>query len=439
MYSKPNVTNVKNLKDIYDKFLSGETGNSLYSGDNSVLLRGEAGVYSDPIASVNRLRDPNFLKIIQEYHGEIGADISTLEENNFLFYSQHHGLPTPLLDTTEILNTALYFATNEDGQGEQGQLHVFDKRLCIDISSIPHKGFWDIDIEKEYLSMLANKGSELFSLMFNGLERARQQDKSINSILNVWNNDLIKYISDFPVIDMMDDAPKHMKNDVVYQNYMEVAKLLNTKYIEGDYLKETQSIEDFIHEGLSDVYTHVWDEEDPSYDYDDQFPKLLHYETEQTLVDVLFAKYLSLNNSYISFYEMGGEVQKQIKQDSVFKYFCLLDIALFVLGRSIYVNRTSEYLPHLPYLLVNPSVKFGRIKAQQGNFLYQISAKYNYINNDKNTKYTARVIQKIVSNERILIENKETVLKELDYMGINRGTIYLDPDNIAKHITSKYK
>ena len=39
----------------------------------------------------------------------------------------------------------------------------------------------------------------------------------------------------------------------------------------------------------------------------------------------------------------------------------------------------------------------------------------------------------------IVVENKETVLQELDFVGINEKFIYGDYDNIARYIKHKYE
>ncbi|MEB8736446.1 hypothetical protein P4H13_05110 [Bacillus cereus] len=47
------------------------------------------------------------------------------------------------------------------------------------------------------------------------------------------------------------------------------------------------------------------------------------------------------------------------------------------------------------------------------------------------------IVQRIWPNKIIVINNKENILKELDFMGINEKFIYGDYDHIASYIRNK--
>lgn len=86
-------------------------------------------------------------------------------------------------------------------------------------------------------------------------------------------------------------------------------------------------------------------------------------------------------------------------------------------------------------MIYQPIVKFERGRNQQGLFLYQ--GYLTYIE----SVYKFRVLAKqhlCFRNVELHIKNKETILKELDKIGINKTTLFCDYDSIAQYITDKY-
>ncbi|MBA9086589.1 hypothetical protein FHR92_003069 [Fontibacillus solani] len=89
----------------------------------------------------------------------------------------------------------------------------------------------------------------------------------------------------------------------------------------------------------------------------------------------------------------------------------------------------------IPNFIYTPILSFERARNQQGLFIYQ--AYLSYIE----SVYGAHIIaqQRIWPDIIIVVENKEKILKELDFMGINQKTIYADYDNIASYIRKSYQ
>ena len=71
----------------------------------------------------------NFMQSINEYYSLIGHRISETERQNFLAFSQHHGLPTSLLDVTSNPLYALFFACHE--AKENGYVYIFSKLVHV--------------------------------------------------------------------------------------------------------------------------------------------------------------------------------------------------------------------------------------------------------------------------------------------------------------------
>lgn len=89
----------------------------------------------------------------------------------------------------------------------------------------------------------------------------------------------------------------------------------------------------------------------------------------------------------------------------------------------------------LPNMVYQPIMKFERGRNQQGLFLYQ--GYLTYIE----PVYNFRVLAKqhlCFQNVELHIKNKDTILKELDKIGINKKTLFCDYDSIAQYITDKY-
>ena len=87
---------------------------------NAQLITDQFGRFADPYKirfseSGDKYLFPNFIRMLDVFKEVVGNDISSIVKTDFdwLFIAQHYGLPTPLLDWTERLEIALWFATNE--------------------------------------------------------------------------------------------------------------------------------------------------------------------------------------------------------------------------------------------------------------------------------------------------------------------------------------
>ena len=85
--------------------------------------------------------------------------------------------------------------------------------------------------------------------------------------------------------------------------------------------------------------------------------------------------------------------------------------------------------PFLPNLIYKPKITFERARLQQGYFIYQ-----PYIETSNGTT----LLQEIGQFKVIEVKNTESILKELDNIGINYGTLYGDFDSYAKYYRKKY-
>lgn len=95
---------------------------------------------------------------------------------------------------------------------------------------------------------------------------------------------------------------------------------------------------------------------------------------------------------------------------------------------------TVWWLNCIPNFLYTPILSFERGRNQQGLFIYQAYHSF------EECAYGTHILsqQRVWPDNIIVVENKEKVLRELDFMGINEKFIYGDYDNIARYIKSKY-
>lgn len=102
----------------------------------------------------------------------------------------------------------------------------------------------------------------------------------------------------------------------------------------------------------------------------------------------------------------------------------------------ILINQaTVWWLNCMPNFLYTPYLSFERGRNQQGLFVYQA-----YLSFDEDI-YDAHILsqQRVWPDYVIVVENKEKILQELDFLGINEKFIYGDYDNIARYIKRKYE
>ena len=105
------------------------------------------------------------------------------------------------------------------------------------------------------------------------------------------------------------------------------------------------------------------------------------------------------------------------------------------LHQILITKETVWWLNFMPNFLYTPYLSFERGRNQQGLFVYQA-----YLSFDENI-YDAHILsqQRVWPDYVIVVENKEKILQELDFLGINGKFIYGDYDNIARYIKQKYE
>ncbi|MGM1513204.1 FRG domain-containing protein [Bacillus cereus group sp. BceL212] len=179
-------------------------------------FRGEPTNYQDTISSALRGKGlHSYIEIKEEFHKEypffymknkfkreVWHKLSSDERMHFSAFSQHHGIPTNLIDITSSPLVALYFACQEfeapggnkqDFDQERGFVYLFEDSF-VDITNILNK-FEDDDI----LELFAYNRRNAFIDMYNiFLDFQNKHPKKFYQYLKKLNEEYYAYFGRMP-------------------------------------------------------------------------------------------------------------------------------------------------------------------------------------------------------------------------------------------------
>lgn len=391
---------------------------------HKLSFRGEADFYEKTEASAFRKKfvssTPDFLK--KEYFKEIGHTLNSIERENFIAYAQHHGLPTELLDITGSPLYALFFACSEESMSNIGVVHVINIEQTINFS--------DLVVSESELKF--DQSINLAELAYNYYIKE-----------NFEKNPFLKIVPDF-----LSENPNYSRyllgelavyiNDI--QKFCSVRVKEQLKIREKEILSSLSELEDEYpkYESLAEFGRKI-----VSVVKELQDDQTLKFENIITFNDYKFNA--DLIRVYLELFGLACSLFELILNDLSFgdtenKIFSGINLKKNVAFKK-FVEKNS--IPPFPLVRYSSSVKFDRIKTQEGEFIYQcyyVCKVMTFIDGEEIKKDTEMFLcpQTIKPNIRLIIMDKSKILRQLDFMGINRKLIYPDSDNIAKYLRDKY-
>lgn len=112
---------------LHNQYFRGE--NQKYPAISSSLVR-EYVFKEEQLGLVNI-----YYNLLNSYYQEVGYELDKMQEENFLAFSQHHGLKTNLIDFTTAPLVALYFACERDKYDvNNGYVYILKEEDTVDAS-----------------------------------------------------------------------------------------------------------------------------------------------------------------------------------------------------------------------------------------------------------------------------------------------------------------
>jgi len=362
----PKERKVNHLSKFISLFSTGQYTNCLFRGEPTNYFETTSSAIRDTSLCLkdSTTKHP-FIKMKEDFKREVWHKLTQDERSHFLAFSQHHGIPTNLIDITTSPLIALYFA-------------------CQPYNNV---GDFDFDEERGYVNVFADTMVDITNII------AKNENDNILELYARNRNDILL---DFYDIFLTFES----KHPLEFYQYL---RKLNADYHYhfGRGLDKSPIPKKIIPYKDGEYKSKVWEW---LYNFIDDKNKYILTQIE---------------NKY-----------------GIISY----EVLIYILYLQRFLLRIIDYREPIWWFNIMPNFKyapilsFDRGRNQQGLFIYQTYLSF------VESVYDAEIVakQRVWPNEIIVIENKEQILKELDFIGINKKFVYGDYDSIASYIKNKY-
>ncbi|WP_311329896.1 FRG domain-containing protein [Capnocytophaga sputigena] len=403
--NKENITYIESVSDFLNdiKGIRNKSGYTLfYRGHSDKNYELKPSIY----------RNENFIKnedkIYRETIAKVPYDFNGKSSIESLALMQHYGVPTRILDLTTNALVALYFACEESKKIKEitkVKGGSFLKKVNIDgeviIFNIPNESVCYSDSDK--VTILANLSKYENNLHYEKNTYYKQDISDVEIKIKEILKKTLKVIN----IDAVLEKAEFLR----YYSLNKKEEL--KKYYEDYRLKN-------IDKKIEDIIIENYKGKEKIKDDIKSFFTILLLTILKTIIDEAEQSYINSLNEKDPYLK---KLLHYIREDK--SYFKPI----------INPNDIGKILA------VKPKLDNPRIVRQQGAFLI-FGAESSFVYNS--TKPMPEIkkdwIIKGNNNNKIIIKSskKESILKELDKLGINKSTLFPEIDKVADYIKEKY-
>ena len=402
--NKENITYIESVSDFLNdiKGIRNKSGYTLfYRGHSDKNYELKPSIY----------RNENFIKnedkIYRETIAKVPYDFNGKSSIESLALMQHYGVPTRILDLTTNALVALYFACEESKKIKEitkVKGGSFLKKVNIDgeviIFNIPNESVCYSDSDK--VTILANLSKYENNLHYEKNTSYKQDISDVEIKIKEILKKTLKVINIDAVLEKAESLRDYSLNK----------KEELKKYYEDYRLKN-------IDEKIEDIIENYKGKEKIKDDIKSFFTILL-LTILKTIIDEAEQSYINSLNEKDPYLK---KLLHYIREDK--SYFKPI----------INPNDIGKILA------VKPKLDNPRIVRQQGAFLiFGAESSFVYNSTKPMPEIKKEWIIKGNNNNKIIIKSskKESILKELDKLGINKSTLFPEIDKVADYIKEKY-
>lgn len=383
------------------------------------ILRGQIEPFQDISASAFRIYKGSFsncqiydyTKLLKAYYNAVCTTLTSEEKENFIAFSQHHSLPTNLVDFTNSPLISLFFS-------------CYNKQaLSFTVKDLIHK-----DDKKSIVDLSTNDSTQMMLIhnLINALEKNDYTGK--NSVVYLIRKDKTMDITDILKQENCFDFYDSISTDKTIQKLF-FEKL--SDFFKNNYSKIKPNILNIMKATMTNEYSCYYK------DSGNFFRKAYNKYKNNffTLQDLYVNLIENLANESIAYGFIFDEHMVYEDELAARIYLGLL-IQLLEIVRDSNGYTESDYatLELDLYFTYSPPLMFDRIKNQNGIFIYQ---PFLFLS-DSTYDFNILVKQSIKPDITIEIENCTEILNDLDNISINPSFVFSDYDNVATTLKNKF-